>query len=144
MENIKNNKTLVYRSGKSFSEVHTAYLQALKEAQSLGIEEDEVKVMSILETILEIDEESYKETSKKITSKYLESNKSFSDFLEELVSSDIPQSSRPEPDINEPFPDKIKEEDDDDRVDDGSYNNSLKASTKDIDDVIDDDSIDHL
>jgi hypothetical protein len=143
MENIKNNKTLVYRSGKSFSEVHTAYLQALKEAQSLGIEEDEVKVMSILETILEIDEESYKETSKKITNKYLESGKDFNTFLEELVSSDIPQSSRPEPDIDEPFPSKIKE-DDDEEIDDGSYNNSLKASTKDIDDVIEDDSIDHL
>jgi len=142
MKNI-NLKPMCYKSGKTFSEVHIAYLQALQEAKSLGIEEDEVKVMSILETILEIDSESSNSTSKKVTNKYLESGKDFSSFMEELVSSDIPQSSRPEPDIDKPFPDKIKEEDDEE-IDDGSYNNSLKTSAKDIDDVIDDDSIDHL
>jgi len=141
MKNI-NLKPMCYKSGKTFSEVHIAYLQSLQEAKSLGIEEDEARVMSILETILEIDGQD-NNTSKKITSKYLESGKDFNSFIEELVSSDIPPSSRPEPDIDKPFPDKI-EEDDDEEVDDGSYNNDVKTSAKDIDDVIEDDSIDHL
>lgn len=137
MENSKLRK-MCFLSGISFPEVHTAYLQALKEAEALGVD-DEKRVMSILETILGIDEQN-DTTSKKLTSKYLESGKPFDSFMEELVSSSIPQGVRPEPDITEPFPDKIKEnENEDDEIDDGSYGNAVHGSEKNDDNIVDDD-----
>jgi len=131
-----NLKNMCYVSGCSFSEVHSAYLQALQEAKSLGVEEDESKVMSILETILEID--SADTNSKKVTSKYLESGKDFSSFLEELVSSSIPQSSRPEPDIDIPF--EVKEEEE---IEDGPYNHKLHGSEKEDAGIEDDNDLEH-
>ena len=144
MENI-NLKTMCYRTGQSFSEVHAAYLQALQEAKSLGLENDEQKVMSILEAILEIDEHN-DSVSKKITNKFLASGKDFNSFLEELTSGSIPQGVRPEPDIELPFGAKVKEdeEDDDEEIDDGSYGDSYHGSEKNDAGIVNGKDVDHF
>lgn len=136
-----NLKKMCYLSGMSFNEVHTSYLQALKEAKSLGIDEDENKVISILEAILEINEFNNSNTSKQITNKYLKSGKDFNSFLEELTSSSIPQSSRPEPDIDLPFK-TTKEEVDDDEED--IYNHKLDSNVDNIENIVNDKDVDHL
>lgn len=143
MKNI-NLKPICYLSGKSFSEVHASFLQALKEAISLGVSEDEQKVMSILEAILEIDESDNKNISNN-TNNYLKSGLSFDEYMEELVSSSIPQSDRPEPDISEPIEMKKEDDDDseDDEISDGSYANQVKTDSHNIN-AIDDDSIENF
>ena len=138
MENI-NHKILCYKSGRSFNEVYVAYTQALIEARSFGIENDEQKVMSILETILEIDND---KSYSKVTNRFLESGKSFDIFMEELTSASIPQSDRPEPDISEPLESKKESEDDDNDID-SSYNDKLKASCDNLK-VVNDDDVEHL
>lgn len=120
---------MCFKSGKSFAELHAAYTQALYEAKALGVDNSEEKVMRILETILDMDNPD--KVTKNMTNKYLESNKSFDSFMEELVSGDIPQGVRPEPDISKPFDEEDKEDDDID----GPYNNKLKSDLKDISDL---------
>jgi hypothetical protein len=84
-----NYKLLSFKSGKSIVFIESIHRTAIKEATSLGLQEDEVFVESIVTSLLEIDEETYQETIKQLNKQFLQSTfKSFDEFLESLLTED--------------------------------------------------------
>ncbi len=77
----------------SFQKANAYYPEALKTAKEMGLEKDEDYVEETLKDLLDIRESVDIE---KLASLYINSNKTTDKFIEDIVSTDIPQKVRPE------------------------------------------------
>lgn len=111
-----NLKIFVYKTGKPLSEIKQVVDKALKEANLLGLENDDLFVESTVATLLDMDEAEYSECIRDLNRKFVESKfDSFDDFIESLVSEEMVStgfapSDRPE-NLVKPEPKKKKKED---------------------------------
>lgn len=112
-----NLKIFVYKTGKPLSEIKQVAEKALKEAQILGIENDDLFIESTVATFLDMTETEYSECIRELNKKFVESKyDSFDAFMESLVSEEMVStgfalSDRPES-LELPKPKKKKSEDD--------------------------------
>jgi hypothetical protein len=115
---IMNLKIFVYKTGKPISEIKQIVEKAIKEAQILGLENDDLFIESITASLLDMNDAEYLECIRELNKIFLESKyDSFNDFMESLVSEEMVStgfavSDRPENFIKpEPKKDKDDEED---------------------------------
>jgi len=84
-----NLKIFVYKTGKPLSEIKQVCDLALKEAQILGLEHDEMFVESVIREILDMDETEFSQCIRDLNKKFVESKyDSFNDFMESLIVED--------------------------------------------------------
>jgi len=87
-------KSYAIRSGKSIKEIKLLINKAVKEAESLGKENDKKFIKNMMEDFLDLEENII---IKKLVNLFIESDKvNFDSFIEELISNDIPLDMRPE------------------------------------------------
>jgi len=110
-----NLKIFVYKTGKPISQVKQIVEKAIKEAQILGLENDDLFIESTTASLLDMNEEEYTECIRELNKRFLDSNyNSFNDFMESLVSEEMVStgfevSERPET-LQKPEPKKKKKE----------------------------------
>lgn len=91
-------------SKKSTNDIKKYYQKATSEAKSLGKENDNKFIMELFVDFLDLNESKDQELVKKFI---LSKRNNFDDFIEELISSDIPQDVRPEMKIKNDIPKNI-------------------------------------
>jgi hypothetical protein len=100
-------KNIALQAGLSKNEINNYYDKAVNEAKYLGKHHDDDYVLSIVRTLVGLDEEDINQTVKNINTKFIESGYSdFNKFLEDvweetsatsgIVSTDFPPEDRPE------------------------------------------------
>lgn len=115
-----NLKIFVYKTGKPISEVKQIVEKAIKEAQILGLENDDLFIESTTASLLDMNEEEYTECIRELNKRFLESNyNSFNDFMESLVSEEMVStgfavSERPET-LQKSEPKKKKKDDEEEK-----------------------------
>jgi len=113
-----NLKIFVYKTGKPISEVKQVVEKAIKEAQILGLENDDLFIESTTASLLDMNEEEYTECIRELNKRFLESNyNSFNDFMESLVSEEMVSTGfavgdRPES-LEKPKPKKRDDDEED-------------------------------
>ena len=114
-----NLKIFVYKTGKSLSEIKQIADKALKEANLLGVDTDELFIESTIANMLDMNDQEYSECIRDLNRKFIESKyESFDEFLESLVSEEMVStgfapSERPEK-LEMPKP-KKKEDDEEEK-----------------------------
>lgn len=110
-----NLKIFVYKTGKPLSEIKQVVDKALKEANILGLDNDDLFIESTVANLLDMNETEYTDCIRDLNRKFIESKfESFDDFIESLVSEEtvstgIALTTRPEK-LVKPEPKKKDEE----------------------------------